>query len=318
MFRILFTDNVSPQVLERFENEPDTTYEIVHRPTQAQFQEIVGNYDAVIVRSSVKVDEPVLAAAAAGQVKVIVRAGVGVDNVDIPRATKQGILIFNTPDAITVTTGEHTIGLLLALARHIPQAYVSMQQGEWKRKHFTGVELAGKTIGLVGLGRIGLYVAKITNALGMKVIAYDPYIEADFAAEHHVKLVSLDEVLTQSNYISLHAVLNDETRHMLNADLLAKIPQGTFLINTARGALIDQEALTAALQDGRLSGAALDTFDGEPLAADSPLRSLPNVIVTPHLAASTAEAQFHAGNIAVQRALAVLRGEEQDRALNSV
>ncbi|MCP4363541.1 MAG: hypothetical protein GY796_36545 [Chloroflexi bacterium] len=315
MFRILFTDNVNPVVLAELKQETDVEFDIAPRPSQDEFRAIVGQYDGIVVRSSVKVDASILTAAKP-RVKVVVRAGVGVDNVDISAATENGILIVNTPDAITVTTGEHTIGLLLALARHIPQAYVSMRNGAWDRKKYTGVELAGKTIGLVGLGRIGLYVAKICNAMDMNVIAYDPFIEADFAAQYNVALISLDELLARSEYISLHAVLNDATRKILNAAVIAKMKPGAFIVNTARGALLDEAALTTALQSGHLAGAALDTFTAEPLAADSPLRQMDNVIVTPHLAASTAEAQYHAGALAVKKVLAVLRGDDYGRALN--
>lgn len=315
MHKILFTDTVSDDVLANLEKETDVTFDIVPAPSQEHFAEIIGQYDGVVVRSSVKVDATVLKAG--GQkLKVVVRAGVGVDNVDIPAATENGVLVVNTPDAITYTTAEHTIGLMLALARHIPQAYASMQRGEWGRKKYTGVEVADKTLGLVGLGRIGQHVAKVCLALGMRVIAYDPYLPPAVAEQLGVQLVSFETVIAESDFISLHAVLNNETRNMINADVLAQMKDGVRLINTARGALIDEAALAEALQNGKVAGAALDTFSKEPLATESPFRSLPNVITTPHLAASTDEAQFRAGTLAVAKMLAALRGGEYGQPLN--
>lgn len=314
MHKILFTDNVEPSVLQFLEQQDDVTYEVVNRPSQEELRKHIVNYDGVVVRSSVRVDAPILEAGP--RLKVVVRAGVGVDNVDIETATKCGVLVMNTPSANTITTAEHTIGLLISLARNIPQAYLSMKEGEWARKQYGGMELFGKTLGLIGLGRIGLHVAKVSNALGMRVIAHDPYIDTAVATSANVTLLPFDEVLAHADFISLHAVLNDETRGMIDAAAIAKMKDGTRLVNTARGALIDDDALVAALQSGKVAGAALDTFAVEPLAVDSPLRDLPNVIVTPHLAASTKEAQVRAGSLAVERMLAFFRGEDYGQGLN--
>ena len=179
MYKVLFTDNVAPEVLQILEQQIDVEYEAVNRPTQEEFRDLIVNFDGVVVRSSVKVDAPILEAG--DRLRVVVRAGVGVDNVDIPTATKCGVLVMNTPSANTITTAEHTIGLLISLARNIPQAYLSMKEGDWARKKYGGMELAAKRLGLIGLGRIGLHVAKVTNALGMRVIAYDPYIDTAVA-----------------------------------------------------------------------------------------------------------------------------------------
>lgn len=315
MFKILFTDNVEPNVLQLLDQQTDVTYEMVTRLTQEAFRDIIVDYDGVVVRSSVKVDAPILEAGP--RLKVVVRAGVGVDNVDIPTATKCGVLVMNTPAANTITTAEHTIGLLLALARHIPQAYLSMTEGKWDRKKYGGMELAEKTLGLIGLGRIGLHVAKVTNALGMRVIAYDPYIATAVAEAANVAFLSFDEVLAQADFLSLHSVLNDETRGMIDAAAIVKMKDGARIVNTARGALINDAALVAALESGKIAGAALDTFAVEPLAVDSPYRHLPQVISTPHLAASTTEAQLRAGSLAVARMLAFFRGEDYGLALNN-
>jgi D-3-phosphoglycerate dehydrogenase len=226
-------------------------------------------------------------------------------------------LVLNTPSANTITTAEHTIGLLMALARNIPQAYLSMTEGKWDRKIYGGMELAEKTLGLIGLGRIGLHVAKVANALGMRVIAYDPYISTAGAETANVELLSFDKVLNQADFLSLHSVLNNETRGMINAAAIAKMKDGARIVNTARGARINDEALIAALESGKIAGAALDTFAVEPLAVDSPYRHLPQVIATPHLAASTTEAQLRAGSLAVERMLAFVRGEDYGQALNN-
>jgi len=215
-----------------------------------------------------------------------------VDNVDIPVATERGIVIMNTPDGNTISTAEMTFGLMLALARQIPQAHATMLAGKWDRKSFSGVELRGKTLGVVGFGRIGRAVAKRAIAFEMTVIAYDPYIPADVAADLGVELVDLDTIYARSDFISLHAVLTDETRDMVNKDTIAKMKDGVRIVDAARGALIHEADLAEALKSGKVAGAALDVYPTEPPPADDPLIGLPNVVHTPHLAASTEDAQI--------------------------
>ena len=244
---------------------------------------------ALIVRSDTKVTEELIARAT--HLIVIGRAGVGVDNVDVEAATRRGIAVLNAPGANTVSAAEHTIGLLLAVMRRIPWAARSMRDGQWDRKAFPGTELRGKTLALLGLGRIGAHVASIARAFGMKVLAHDPYLVEARAVEIGVELVQMEELFRRADVMSLHLPLTDETRHVINRESLAEMNHGAFLVNTARGALIDDEALLEAIEQGRLAGAALDVFEPEPLPADSPLRRCEQILLTPHLAASTSEAQ---------------------------
>ena len=245
---------------------------------------------SLVIRSAHKIDAEVLHAAP--KLKIIARAGVGVDNVDIPLATELGIVVVNTPDGNTISTAEHTFGLMLALARHIPQAHASMNVGKWDRKSFSGVELRGKTLGVVGFGRIGRAVAKRALAFEMTVIAHDPYLTTDLAADLGVKLVSLDELFHTSDFITLHAMLTAENHEMINRESLARMKRGVRIIDAARGALINEADLAEALQSGQVAGAALDVYAEEPPKPDNPLLHLPNVVHTPHLAASTEDAQI--------------------------
>lgn len=245
--------------------------------------------DALLVRSATQVTADLLNVAP--RLKVIGRAGIGVDNIDVDEATRRGVAVLNAPGANTVSAAEHTFALLLALLRHIPDAVDSMRGGKWDRKAFGGTELRGKTMGLVGLGRIGAHVAGIARAFGMSVLAFDPFLPQSRAKELRVELRSLEELLRAADVISLHAPLTDDTRHMLNAERLAWTKPSAVVVNAARGALIDDHALLEAVESGRLAGAALDVFDPEPLPADSPLRASKRIILTPHLAASTQEAQ---------------------------
>jgi D-3-phosphoglycerate dehydrogenase len=215
-----------------------------------------------------------------------------VDNVDIPEATRRGIVVVNTPDGNTISTAEMTFGLMLALARSIPQAHNSLAGGKWDRKSFMGVELRGKTLGVVGFGRIGRAVAKRALAFEMTVIAYDPYIPADVGADMGVEMVDLDAIYRRSDFITLHALLTDETRDMINATTIAKMKKGVRIIDAARGALINEADLAEGIKSGKVAGAALDVYPTEPPPADDPLIGLANVVHTPHLAASTEDAQI--------------------------
>jgi len=264
---------------------------------------------ALVVRSGVKVDKQVIAAGTG--LVVIGRAGTGLDNIDLIAAREAGITIVNAPDANTAAAAEHALGLLFALARHIPAADASLRRGEWRRADFIGTELAGKTLGIIGLGRIGLGLAARAAGLQMTMLGADPFVSAGQALEYRVRLVELGELLSRSDFVTLHVPLMPSTRTMLGEAELATMKPSAMLINTARGGLVDESALAAALSEGRLAGAAIDVFADEPLAPDSALRSAPHTVLTPHLAASTREAQVRAGVQTAQAVLDVLAGHPQ-------
>jgi D-3-phosphoglycerate dehydrogenase / 2-oxoglutarate reductase len=287
-YHVLVSDNVHPSALEVLNAAPGIE---VTAPGQMKREETLAaipTADALIIRSATKVDAEMLAAAT--NLKLIARAGVGVDNVDVEAATQHGVIVMNTPEGNTIATAEHAFGLMLALARHIPNAQISMRDGKWDRKSFMGIELRGKTLGIVGFGRIGRAIAKRALAFEMTVIAHDPYIPEDIAADLGVELVSLDELYRRADFITLHSVITDETRGMINAATLGKMKQGVRIINAARGALINEAELAEAIKSGQVGGAALDVYEQEPPQADNPLVGLPGVVHTPHLAASTEDA----------------------------
>lgn len=290
-YHILVPDNVHASAVEVLKAAGDQiSYAANGQITREALLAAVPEANALVIRSAHKIDAEVLNAAP--KLRIIARAGVGVDNVDIPHATELGIVVVNTPDGNTISTAEHTFGLMLALARHIPQAHESMNAGKWDRKSYSGVELRGKTLGIVGLGRIGRAVAKRALAFEMHVIAFDPYLEADVAADLGVTLVSMDELFRSSDFISLHALLTPENREMINRESLAKMKKGVRIVDAARGALVNEADLAEALQSGQVAGAALDVYAEEPPSPDNPLLHLPNVVHTPHLAASTEDAQI--------------------------
>jgi D-3-phosphoglycerate dehydrogenase / 2-oxoglutarate reductase len=274
---------------------------------------IIPEYDALVVRSSTKVTRKVLEAGI--NLKVVGRAGVGVDNIDVEAATERGIIVINAPEGNTISAAEHTIAMMTSLARNIPAAAASMKAGEWKRNKFMGVELYKKTLGVVGMGRIGSEVIKRAKAMDMDILAYDPYISAERAEKLGVTLTSLEEIYRKADFITMHTPITKATRHMISVDELAIMKDGVRIINCARGGLIDEAALVDAIQSGKVAGAALDVFEEEPVVCN-PLCGLPNVIVTPHLGASTEEAQV---NVAVQVAEQVanaLMGEPLVSAVN--
>jgi D-3-phosphoglycerate dehydrogenase / 2-oxoglutarate reductase len=275
--------------------------------------ERIGEYDAIIIRSGTTLDADVIERA--DRLKVIGRAGVGVDNVDVEAASKQGIIVANAPESTIVSAAEHTIGLLLALTRRIPQAHAALKEGKWERAGFAGLELADKTLGLAGFGRIGQQVARRARAFEMRVLAYDPYVAPERFREVGVQRVeTLDQLLAQSDFLSLHLALTGETRGLIGRQQLAKAKDGLRLVNAARGELIDEDALVEALRSGRIAGAALDVFSAEPYSG--PLLELDNVVVTPHLAASTHEAQDRAGIIVAEQVAAALEGSVVTNAVN--
>ncbi len=263
---------------------------ISERWSEAELISRIGDYDALIVRSATKVTAPVIEAARS--LKVIGRAGVGVDNIDLEAATRRGIVVVNAPDGNTIAAAEHSLALMLALARNIPQGDAGLKQGRWERKHLVGVELKQKTLGILGLGRIGSAVARRAQAFDMICLGYDPYISAEQADRLGVELVPLKTLLERSDFLTIHMPLTNDTRHLLDAKALALMKPGVRIINVARGGLIDEAALAEALKTGRIAGAAVDVFEEEP-AISSPLLDCPNVVLTPHLGASTEEAQLH-------------------------
>jgi D-3-phosphoglycerate dehydrogenase / 2-oxoglutarate reductase len=289
-YKVVVPDVVHPKAMDILSAAGDALNVVSQgQMTRADLMAQVADADALIIRSASKVDKEVLDAAP--NLKLIARAGVGVDNVDIPEATRRGIIIMNTPDGNTVSTAEHTFGLMLSLARHVAQAHISMREGKWDRKSFGGVELRGKTLGIVGFGRIGRAIAKRAVAFEMTVIAYDPYVTPEQGKAAFAEMVSLDELFERSDFITLHALLTDETRDLIRAETLAKMKRGVRIVNAARGALINEHDLAEAIKSGQVAGAALDVYAQEPPQPDNPLIGLPGIIHTPHLAASTEDAQ---------------------------
>ncbi|HWL51447.1 MAG TPA: phosphoglycerate dehydrogenase [Chthoniobacteraceae bacterium] len=276
---------------------------------EEELLKIIGEYSALVVRSQTKVTAALLAAAE--KLRAIGRAGVGVDNVDVDAATRRGVIVMNTPGGNTVSTAEHAFSLLMSLARNIPQAHATVKAGRWDRKKFEGVELYNKTLGILGMGRIGTEVAQRAMAFGMKVMAYDPYLSASRARAMQVEVVDkLDDLLPHVDFITMHMPSTPETHHMLDARRLALAKKGVRIVNCARGGLVEETALYEALQSGQVGGAALDVYEVEPPPADFPLLTLPNVVLTPHLGASTAEAQENVGiEIAQAIRAALLEGE---------
>lgn len=275
--------------------------------------ETISDYDAVIVRSATRIDAEVVRAGT--NLKVIGRAGVGVDNIDVDAATRQGVVVVNAPQSNTLSAAEHTMALLLSLARNVPAAHASLKEGEWERDRFTGVELHGKTLGILGLGRVGTLVAQRASAFGMKLIASDPYVSKQRASQLGVELLSFEEVISQSDFLSVHLKKTSETEAMIGSKELRMMKPGVRIINTARGGIIDERALADAIQSGLVGGVALDVFATEP-PERSPLFSFANVVVTPHLGASTEEAQTKAGTAIAEQVLLVLRGEFAPYAVN--
>jgi D-3-phosphoglycerate dehydrogenase len=313
-YHVLITDNVDRDAIELLEQTDGVTVTAPGKMAREAVLSVIVGADALLVRSGTHVDAELLMAAP--RLRVIVRAGVGVDNVDLTEATQRGIVVMNTPDGNTVATAEFTIALMLALARHIPAAQRSMQEGRWDRQSFKGFELHGKTLGIIGFGRVGRAVAERARAFGMHVIAHDPYLNDDIldAADRiDIRLVSLDELYTLSEVISLHPTLNDDTRGMINAQSIARMKPGITIVNTARGALIVEADLAAAIASGHVAGAAVDVYAQEPPSPTHPLTGLPEVIHTPHLAASTHEAQQAVALQAAQQIIdALLKGKYQN------
>lgn len=293
MPKVLISDKMDPRAAEIFRERGVEVDEITGK-TPDELKAIIGQYDGLAIRSSTKVTKDILDHAT--NLKVVGRAGIGVDNVDIPAASSKGVVVMNTPFGNSITTAEHAIALMFALARQLPEADASTQAGKWEKNRFMGVEMTAKTLGLIGAGNIGSIVADRALGLKMKVVAFDPFLTEERAIELGVTKVTLDELLARADFITLHTPLTDQTRNILSAENLAKTKKGVRIVNCARGGLIDEAALKAGLDSGHIAGAALDVFVNEP-AKDSPLFGTPNFISTPHLGASTTEAQV---NVAIQ------------------
>jgi D-3-phosphoglycerate dehydrogenase / 2-oxoglutarate reductase len=311
--RVLIADKLSPAALAIFKDR-GVDAEVRTGLKKDELLAIIGDYDGLAVRSATKADKEVLAAAK--KLKVIGRAGIGVDNIDVPAATAAGVVVMNTPFGNSITTAEHAIAMMFALARQLPAADASTQAGKWEKNRFMGVELYAKTLGLIGAGNIGSIVADRANGLKMRVIAYDPFLSPERAVEIGVEKVELDELLARAEIITLHTPLTDKTRNILSREALAKTRKGVLIVNCARGGLVDEAALREALESGHVGGAAVDVFTTEP-ATDNVLFGAPNLVATPHLGASTLEAQENVAlQVAEQMADYLLTGAVSN-ALNS-
>jgi D-3-phosphoglycerate dehydrogenase len=304
---LLIPDNLDKAGLNILSAADGVTLQSAAKMSRDEVLAAIPNADAMIIRSATKVDAAMMDASP--KLRFIGRAGVGVDNVDLNAATERGIAVMNAPDGNTIATAELALGLMLALARHIPQAHASLIGGQWDRKSFMGTELRRKTLGIVGFGRVGRAVAKRALAFEMSVLAYDPFVSAEAGAAHGVEIVDLETLYARADYLTLHAVVTDANLHMINADALAKMKKGVRIVNAARGSLIDDAALAEAIKAGKVAGAAVDVYEEEPPPANHPLIGLPGVIDTPHLGASTLEAQ---DEVAVQIAHTILNALKGD------
>jgi D-3-phosphoglycerate dehydrogenase len=309
-FRILVADDLSAEGLAILGE--GGRVDVRKGMDESALRDALPPYHALVVRSATQVTARSLERA--DNLTVIGRAGIGVDNIDVPAATERGIVVMNTPEAGAVTTGEHAIALLLSLARNIPAADASMKAGEWEKSKFTGTELKDKVLGVLGLGRIGRVVAERGKGLAMQVIAHDPWVDAD-RAPSGVRLVTLDELLAESDFLTVHVPLSDDTRHLLGRERLARMKRGARLVHAARGGIVDEVALCEALRSNHLAGAALDVFEDEPLPADHALRRAPNIVLTPHLGASTREAKH---NVSIEMARQVVTCLRRGIVLNGV
>jgi D-3-phosphoglycerate dehydrogenase len=306
--RVLVREVIAPAGVELLRERFDVDVDL-----DSELADIIGRYDAIVVRSATKITAELIGLAS--KLKVIGRAGVGVDNVDVEAATRRGIVVANAPESTVISAAEHTIGLLVGLARNIPQAHAALKQGRWERKAHGGVELSGKTLGVLGFGRIGQQVARRAGGLGMRIVSYDPFVSPERFRELGVeRLETPEDVYAVSDFLTLHLPLTQETRGSLDANAFARMREGVRIVNAARGELLDEAALVDALEAGKVAGAALDVFSVEPYSG--PLLEFDNVVVTPHLAASTDEAQDRAGVIVAEQVAAALEGGLVSNAVN--
>ena len=311
-YRVLVAEKLASEGVEKLRRhfEVDT----FDRLTADELLEKIGEYDALVVRSGTKVDAEVIERGS--RLKIIGRAGIGVDNIDVETATRKGIMVANVPESNIISAAEHTMALMLAAARRVPAASTSLAEGRWDRSSFKGVELYGKTLGIIGLGRIGALVAERASGFGMSLVGYDPFISSQKAKHLGVELKpTVEELLEISDFVTLHVPITVETRHMLGAEQLAHCKKGAIIVNVARGGVIDEDALVEAIREGRIGGAALDVFEREP-PGESPLCRMKEVVATPHLGASTSEAQFKAGVAIAEQIIAGLTGGFVSGAVN--
>ncbi len=314
MYRVLVSDKISESGVKLLQMEPEIEVDVKTGLSPEELQEIIGDYDALVVRSATKVTREIIEAAT--RLKVVGRAGTGVDNIDLEAATEKGIVVMNTPGGNTVAAAEHAVSMMLSMARKIPQACASMKEGKWEKKKFMGVEVHGKTLGVIGMGRIGSLVAKMGLGLGMRVIACDPYLSHKAAKDMGVTLTDIETLFSESDFITIHAPLTQETRNMISRDAFKKMKDGVMLVNCARGGIVDEEALYEAIQVGKVAGAALDVFSKEPPPPDHPILRLEEVICTPHLGASTKEAQEVVAIAIVQQIIDYLKNGIVRNAVN--
>ncbi|RRJ66366.1 phosphoglycerate dehydrogenase [Paenibacillus oralis] len=313
MFKVLVSDPISDMGIQQLVDADDIVVEKKTGLSEDELVQIIPEYDGLLVRSQTKVTEKIMAAAA--NLKVIGRAGVGVDNIDLEAATKRGIIVINAPDGNTITTCEHAFAMMMALARHIPQAYAKTISGQWDRK-FLGVELRNKTLGVLGMGRIGSEVAKRAKAFGMEILGYDPFLTEERAEKLGVKLATVDTIVRNADFITAHTPLTPETKHMIARPQFEVMKKGMRIINCARGGIVDEQALVEAIDQGIVAGAAFDVFEKEPPEADHPFLHHPKIIVTPHLGASTVEAQENVAIDVSEQVLHILRSEPFKNAVN--
>jgi D-3-phosphoglycerate dehydrogenase len=311
--RVLVSDTLSPEGVEIFRQAPGIEVDVITNLTPDELKGVIKDYDGLAIRSATKVTKEIIAAA--DNLKVVGRAGIGLDNVDIAAASKRGIVVMNTPGGNTITTGEHAIAMMMALARQIPQATASMKDSKWEKNRFMGSEVCNKTLGIIGIGRVGTIVADRAQGLKMTVIAYDPFISAEAAENLGIALVTLDELLAKSDFISVHTPMTKETRGIINAAAFKKMKKGVYIINCARGGIITEKDLYDALVSGQVAGAALDVFEEEP-TKNKDLVGLPNVICTPHLGASTDEAQINVAIAVAEQIVGYLTRGELRNAVN--
>lgn len=315
-YSVIVTDKVAASGLGPLSDDDSIDVVLIDDSGSEEFAASLPTADALIVRSATKVTRELLASGV--RLRAVGRAGVGVDNIDIVEATRRGIAVFNAPGGNTIAAAELTMALLISVARKIPAAEASVRRGEWNRAAFKGVELRGKIMGLIGAGRIGSEVATRCQAFGMEVVAYDPYLSPTRAEELNVELTGFDEVVDRADFVSLHVPLTDETRGICGPETLKRMKPTAFVVNPSRGGVVDEAALAKALHNGEIAGAALDVYEDEPLSADSPLRDAPNLVLTPHLGASTEEAQVGVATEVAQKIRLLLETGNRADALNAL
>jgi D-3-phosphoglycerate dehydrogenase len=313
--RILVSDSMSDAGLAPLQASPEVSVEVITGLPHEKLIEIIPEFDALLVRSATKVTSEVIQAGR--RLRVIARAGVGVDNIDVEAATHAGVIVVNAPTGNVVAAAEHTVAMLMAIARSIPQADAHVHGGLWKRDKFMGVEIRDKVLGTVGLGRVAQEVVRRAQGLGMRIIAYDPYVTAEYATQRGVMLTDLDSLVAEADFITMHVPLTPQTRNLINRERISRMKRTARIVNVARGGVIDEHALAEAVAADRIAGAALDVFENEPLEADSPLRSVRNIILTPHLGGSTIEAQEKVAEDVALQVLDVLNDRPARYAVNA-